>query len=289
MSKTEQPGLPSLPPRDPHSNKHDYGRAVLIGGSVGMAGAAGLAGVAAMRSGAGLVKIATAGPCLSVVASYEPSYMTAALPADAEGQISNDARAQVKSICSSASVVACGPGLGRSESLKRLVTWLFAELSQPAVFDADALFALASHPESLTRSKAARILTPHTGEFARLVQHAGDSREESERLAVAAAARWNAVIVLKGHHTLVTDGRRQYRNTTGNPGMATGGSGDVLTGVIVGLLSQGLEPFEAVQLGVHVHGLAGDLAADSLGQTSMIASDLLDFLPAAFQRHAAVS
>lgn len=296
MPRHDAIDLPRLPPRDPQSQKNDFGRAMVIGGSVGMSGAASLAGVAALRSGAGLVTIATAEPCLPVVAAFEPACMTAELPADSEGRISYDARTQLKSICAPAIAVACGPGLGRSESLERLVTWLYGDLKQPAVFDADALFALAGHPDALSRSNAVRILTPHMGEFARLVptdddsreddSREVDSREKAERLAVDKAAEWNAIVVLKGHNTLVTDGRRQFRNPTGNPGMATGGTGDVLTGVIVGLLSQGLDPFDAAQLGVYLHGLAGDLAAAALGQTSLIASDLLDFLPAAFQQHA---
>jgi NAD(P)H-hydrate epimerase len=274
-----------LPPRDPNSHKGDYGRALLVGGCVGMTGAIGLSGIAALRSGAGLVTVATAAPCLPIVAGYEPSYMTAALPADDQGRISQAARPLLETLSSAATCVACGPGLGRSESLQRLVSWLYAHLPQPAVFDADALFALSADPGVLARAAGPRVLTPHPGEFARLVPDARRPGSDPAQLAVTAAAAWGAVVVLKGHRTLVTDGRRQYVNASGNPGMATGGTGDVLTGVITGLLCQQLDPFSSAQLGVYLHGVAGDMAAAKLGQTSLIASDLLCVLPKAFQRH----
>jgi NAD(P)H-hydrate epimerase len=176
--------------------------------------------------------------------------------------------------------------LGRSEPLQRLVSWLYTTLLQPAVFDADALFALAADPNVLSRAAGPRVLTPHPGEFARLVPDAQQPTADLRQLAFNAAAAWGVVVVLKGHHTLVTDGRQQFVNPSGNPGMATGGTGDVLTGVITGLLCQRLEPFAAAQLGVYLHGVAGDMAAAEVGQTSLIASDLLRFLPQAFQQHA---
>ncbi len=134
----------------------------------------------------------------------------------------------------------------------------------------------------LTRAAGPRVLTPHPGEFARLVPAAAQPGADLRQLAVTAAERWGAVVVLKGHQSLVTDGQRQFLNPSGNPGMASGGTGDVLTGVIAGLLSQQVEPYGAAGLGVYLHGRAGDLAADQLGQTSLIASDLLRFLPQAF-------
>jgi NAD(P)H-hydrate epimerase len=152
------------------------------------------------------------------------------------------------------------------------------------IVDADALNALAQHRETMTRAGGPRILTPHPGEFGRLVGQQGLSPEERKTEAVALARLSGAVIVLKGHGTLITDGTRQAVNTTGNPGMATGGTGDVLTGVILALVCQGLNPFEAAQLGVHVHGLAGDFAAADLGEVSLIARDLVNYLPRAFKR-----
>jgi NAD(P)H-hydrate epimerase len=153
------------------------------------------------------------------------------------------------------------------------------------VLDADALFALGQRNDLLNKSGGPRVLTPHPGEFERLAGVRPSAAERTDA-AVAFARRDlknQTVLVLKGHKTVVTDGTRVSVNQTGNPGMATGGSGDVLTGVITGLLCQGLTPFDAARLGVHVHGLAGDLAASELGQVSLIASDLIDYLPHAFQ------
>jgi NAD(P)H-hydrate epimerase len=166
------------------------------------------------------------------------------------------------------------------------VVRLYREIKQPMVVDADGLFALAQQPDLLAQAAGPRVLTPHPGEFARLTGVAPGTDDDARSLAageLASASGFSGtVIVLKGHHTIVTDGSRTSINDTGNPGMATGGTGDVLTGVITALLCQGLEPFDAARLGVHVHGLAGDLAAEKLGQVSLIASDLVGFLPAAF-------
>jgi NAD(P)H-hydrate epimerase len=250
-----------------------------------MAGAAALAGMAALRSGAGLVRLAVADCCLDSVASFEPSMMTAPLPSDAEGRIASSAREKLQELMKNAKAVGCGPGLSRSAHLDELVAWLYTSVEQPAVFDADALNALAAQPDVLRKPGGPRVLTPHPGEFARLIgakQIA--ARDEQEREAVRLAAECHAVIILKGHRTLVTDGQKQAHNTTGNPGMATGGTGDVLTGVTTALLCQGLSPFDAARLAAHVHGLAGDLAAAELGEVSLIASDLVRLLPKAFQQ-----
>jgi ADP-dependent NAD(P)H-hydrate dehydratase len=277
----EPEDLPSLPPRDPESHKGTYGRALLIGGSRGMSGAIAMSGMACLRSGAGLVKLATADACLDTVAAFEPSMMTAPLPCDDAGRISLAAKETLDGLTSGQTCIGLGPGIGRSSELTELVGWLYEALEVPAVIDADALNALSQR--GLSRPPGARILTPHPGEFRRLV---GDEELPIERQpdrAVELAREFGLVVVLKGHRTLVTDGQRQVRNTSGNPGMATGGTGDVLTGVITALVCQGLPAFEAAQLGVYVHGVAGDLAAEEYGEVSMIASDLLDFLPDAFE------
>jgi NAD(P)H-hydrate epimerase len=278
-----QDELPRLPPRRDDAHKGDFGFALIVGGSRGMTGAPTLAGMAALRGGAGLVRLAVSEPCLSTVASFEPSYMTTALPADAEGHIAAAAMDAILKQCRWASVIACGPGLGRSSDLDAILKQLYRTIDKPMVFDADALNALASEPEVLAQPGGPRILTPHPGEFARLIGQKleGEARNEA---AVELATRCGIVVVLKGHHTLVTDGRRQSFNTTGNPGMATGGSGDVLTGLITALVCQHLEPYDAARLGVYLHGLAGDLAAETLGQVSLIASDLIRYLPSAFRR-----
>jgi ADP-dependent NAD(P)H-hydrate dehydratase len=182
--------------------------------------------------------------------------------------------------------VAIGPGLGRSAAVGALVARLYAKLPQPLVLDADALNALAEQPDLLTRHSGPRILTPHPGEFARLLEvDSVKARAERDTLATEMAARLGVVLVVKGHRTFVTDGAQSATNATGNPGMATGGTGDVLTGVVTALLCQGLSPLDAARLGAHVHGLTGDLAADELGQTGLIASDVVRYLPAAFEHY----
>lgn len=277
--------LPRLPERAPESHKGSFGLALIIGGSRGMSGAVAMAGMAALRGGAGLVRLAVPDVCLDAVAAFEPSYMTVGLPCDRAGRISLNAKDEIADVLEPATVIALGPGLGRSPGLAALVRWLYTKVSKPMLIDADGLNALAAQPDVLHTPGGPRVLTPHPGEFARLVGAERLDAESRHNMAFQRAAQWRAVVVLKGHRTLITDGQRQAVNTTGNPGMATGGSGDVLTGLITSLACQGLTPFDAAQLGVYLHGLAGDLAAAQLGQEAMIASDLVRFLPNAFQEY----
>jgi ADP-dependent NAD(P)H-hydrate dehydratase len=280
------PSLPKLPPRSADSHKGDFGRALLIGGSRGMAGAIGLAGMSCLRSGAGLVKLAVPECILDTVAGFEPSYMTMPLPCDSSGYLFAASYDQLAPLFQEATCVAVGPGLAKSAELSQLVRKLYTALRQPLVIDADALNALASLNGGLTQAAGPRILTPHPGEFSRLAKYplgAKVSRVEQIAHAKELARDHQLVIVLKGHHSVITDGSREAINTTGNPGMATGGTGDVLTGVIAALMCQGLSPFEAAVLGAHVHGLAGDLAAKEVGQVSLVASDVITYLPKAFQ------
>ncbi len=305
---SSEAGLPRLPTRRPDAHKGDFGSVLIVGGSRGMAGAVALAGMAALRGGAGLVRLAVPLAILDTVASFEPSYMTVPLPSDPSGRIAGGTLDRITELAEKAhyqrlhalptafdgiaawvdqsTAVACGPGMGRSPGLDELVGRLYHEIAKPMLFDADALNALAADPKILPHPGGPRILTPHPGEFARLI---GKKIEGEARInaAVQLAAQCRAVVVLKGHRTLVTDGRRRYFNPTGNPGMATGGSGDVLTGLITALWRQEFDAFDAARLGVYLHGLAGDLAASQLGQTSLIASDLVRHLPLAFQRYAA--
>jgi ADP-dependent NAD(P)H-hydrate dehydratase len=285
MTNQQEDPLPRLPSRHPDAHKGDFGLALIVGGSRGMAGAVTLAGLAALRGGAGLVRLAVPETVLDTVAGFEPSYMTVPLPADQAGRIAAGAFDRIVELTETATAIACGPGLGRSLELDQIVVRLYREIAKPMVFDADALNALAAESEVLAHPGGPRILTPHPGEFARLI---GRKLEDDLRndATVQLAARCGIVIVLKGHRTLVTDGGRRALNATGNPGMATGGSGDVLTGLTTALLCQKMSPFDAARLAVHLHGLAGDLAAEELGQFSMIASDLIQYLPEAFQEHA---
>lgn len=279
--------LPKLPPRKPDAHKGDFGRALLIGGSYGMAGAISLAGMACLRSGAGLVRLAVADHTLPLVSAHDPCYMTTALSCKADREFAMPTVIdELLPVTENATCVAIGPGLGRSETRTRIVQHLYERLTQPLAVDADGLNALAETAQrngQPPRHPGPRILTPHPGEFSRLANHKFDSREEQLAAAKQLAKDWDVVLVLKGQHTLITDGQRHELNQTGNPGMATGGSGDVLTGIITALVCQQLSPFDAAVLGCHVHGLAGDLAAAEIGEVSLIASDIIRFLPKAFQ------
>jgi NAD(P)H-hydrate epimerase len=275
--------LPRLAPREADSHKGDFGRALLIGGSQGMAGAIAMAGMAALRSGAGLVKLATPSACQPTVAGFEPSAMTLPLACDAEGRIATAALAVIAELANESTAVALGPGLGRSDELVEMVCRLYATVKQPMVVDADGLNALARRPETLQRAGGPRVLTPHPGEFGRLIGHHEIPVAERENLAREFAKRTGTIVVLKGHQSVITDGVQLALNATGNPGLATGGTGDVLTGIITALVCQKLSPYDAARLGAHVHGLAGDLAASELGEVGMIASDLVKFLPTAWQ------
>ncbi len=275
--------LPQLAPRASDSHKGDYGRALLIGGSRGMAGAIALSGMAALRTGAGLVKLAVPDTSLETVARFEPSYMTLSLPCDDDGRIRLIARETLAESLASATALACGPGMGRSHDLDELVAWLYCTVKQPMVFDADALNALAGQQEVLDKPGGPRIFTPHPGEFARLLAVEKVETEDRGKLAREFALRTGGVVLVKGHETAITDGRQLAYNTTGNPGMATGGCGDVLTGVITALLCQRFSPFDAAHLGAHVHGEAGNYAAAEVGMIGMIARDLLRRLPRALR------
>jgi ADP-dependent NAD(P)H-hydrate dehydratase len=276
--------MPALPPRAPDSHKGNFGRVLLVAGSRGMSGAAVLCGNAALRGGAGLVRVAVPADILTIVAAGNPCYMTAALPADDQGGLAAQAASRVLRLAAASDVVAAGPGLGHTPPVAGVVRALLEQVPAPLVLDADALNVLAGQTEVLRGRAVPPILTPHPGEFGRLLGRSvsGDPTERRE-LAVRFAAEHDVVLVLKGHGTVVTDGRRVYVNTTGNPGMAKGGSGDVLTGLIAALLGQRLEPFDAAQLGVYLHGRAGDLARDDLGEVSMIATDLIAYLPRALK------
>ena len=214
--------------------------------------------------------------------------MTVPLPNDDGGRMSADAGEPLHELCDRATSVAIGPGMSQSDAVQSVVVGLYSDCTRPMVVDADALNALAAH-DRIPTPAGPRVLTPHIGEFRRLAGNNDLSVDDCRNAARGFAKDHQVIVVLKGHRTLVTDGSTDFENTTGNPGMATGGSGDVLTGIITALLSQQYTPIEAAALGVHVHGLAGDMACDALGETSMIATDLLDALPLAFKKLAAAS
>jgi len=271
--------LPKLAKRSPDSHKGSYGKVLLIAGSRGMSGAAILCGSAALRSGAGLVTVAVPEAIQNLVSAGNPCYTTCGFSWDSPG-ILNDLRGLTDEI----DVVAIGPGLGRHPVVGNTLVNLLVQLECPVVLDADALNALASMPKSiLNERKFPTVMTPHPGEFGKLVGRSiPEVMRDREQLCADLSRERDCVVVLKGHETIVTDGNRMYRNRSGNPGMATGGCGDVLTGVIAALIGQRLTAFDAAVLGVWLHGRAGDRAADHLTQPCLIASDLIDYLPEAF-------
>ena len=210
--------------------------------------------------------------------------MTYPLENDDDGLLRfKPARKALSRLLERADVLAIGPGLGQSADIRELVHWVVEEVKIPTVLDADALNALAGQTDTLSDLRRPVVLTPHPGEFARLTgRTVAEIQADREGHAVALAQAAQLVVLLKGVNTVITDGRRITVNNTGNPGMATGGSGDVLTGVIAALIGQKLSAFEAAQLGVYIHGLAGDIARDQNGEISLIAGDLVDSLPDAF-------
>ena len=283
-----------LPQRPADSHKGDYGRLLFIGGSCTMPGAIALSAMASLRSGAGLVTVATAATVHSIVAGFDPCVMTIPLRCCANGTIAEDldSLADVAGPLEQYDAIVIGPGLGKSEELAKLVAQLYKTIRGPLIVDADGLNLLASDSDGLPVSSGPRVLTPHAAEFARLLENNHQSmdvdkvrtRDEFEQAAFELAGVSQTVIALKGNSTFVTDGSMKWHNKTGNAGMATAGSGDVLTGVIAALIGQGMPVCDAVRYGVQVHGCAGDLAAAELGMVSMTALDIVDFLSAALQQ-----
>lgn len=277
--------IPRLPARPREGHKGTFGRVLVVAGSVGMTGAAALSGRSALRAGAGLVRVATAASALPTVAAIEPSYTTLPLPEDNQGRVSARALNAILEAARENDVVAIGPGMGQSTGLRSIVEALTKEQDLRLLIDGDGLNNLSKLGGWPKRRKADIVLTPHPGEMKRLWM--GLFREEipadRQAIAVRVAESSQAVVVLKGAGTVVTDSRRLYTNTTGNPGMGTAGAGDVLTGVIAALMGQGLSNLDAAVLGVYVHGLAGDIAAGRLGQISLMATDIIAALPEAFK------
>lgn len=280
-----------LEPRPRDSNKGMYGHVLVVGGSLGKSGAAAMAGMAALRSGAGLVTVATAKSALPNVAAFAAELMTEPLPETDAGGISVASMKSGKlgQLASTMTVVAIGPGIGRSTETVEFVREAVRTLKCPLVIDADGLNAFDGKTELLDGSQRPLVLTPHPGEMSRL---AGVSTKavQADRLNVARtfAREHKLILVLKGNLTVVSlpDGTA-WVNPTGNPGMATGGTGDILTGMTAGILAQmPSDPARAAVAGVYLHGLAGDVAVEDEGEHSLVATDLLRGLPKAFQRAA---
>ena len=276
--------IPKLKPRATDAHKGDFGRVCIVCGSIGMSGAAALAGRAALRAGAGLVRVAVPKSVLPIVASIEPSYTTIPLAEDSAGRISAKAINAILDAVSENDCLAFGPGIGTSGALRSILETLLEQKQLRLLIDADGLNNLALIKDWPAKTKASLIVTPHPGEMKRLwaglfrEQMPPDRQDQAGKL----AQRTKTIVALKGAGTVVTDGQKIYINKTGNPGMATAGAGDVLTGVITALIGQGLSNFDAAVLGVHIHGSAGDIAAEKCGQVSLMATDIIESLPKAF-------
>jgi NAD(P)H-hydrate epimerase len=270
--------------RRPESNKGDFGRIFILAGSAGFSGAAVLCSLGAMRSGAGLVTLGIPKSINSAVIKIKPlEVMTLPLPENSSGALSLKAYKKIKESTKKTDIVIVGPGLSREKSTQNLIRKLAQEIKKPLIIDADGLNALAGKTGLLP---AGSILTPHPGEMARLLKIDSKKLEKNrEKIAKEFSRKHRVILVLKGHQTIVSDySGNFYINQTGNPGMATAGSGDVLTGMIGAFLGQGLGAFEAAKYAVYLHGLAGDMAAKEKTQISLIASDIIDKIPNAIKK-----
>ena len=287
-----------IPERRRYSHKGDYGHVLVIAGSRGKTGAAFMCAKACLRAGAGLVTIGVPETLMDVFQSRVTEEMTLPLPDRGDGTLSSKASDKILTfIADKADVLAIGPGISVTDDTQKLVTALVLNSAAPMVMDADAINALEGNKQVLRKAKAPIILTPHTGEMARLLTTGSRVRGfegpreklryqiEKDRInaAISFAKETGTYLVLKGAPTVIAEPEGSaFVNPTGNPGMASAGVGDVLTGMIAGLLGQGLNPLEASILGVFMHGLAGDIAANKKGEHSLIASDMINSLPDAF-------
>ena len=267
--------LALLPDRKENAHKGNFGRVLLLCGSRGFTGAAYLAAMGALRAGAGLVYLGVPECIYQIEAIKLNEAIVFPLP-DREGMLCPEAIPLLAERLPQMDALVLGCGLGQSHGTEAVVRWVLEQARCPVVLDADGINLLSRHRDVLRGRAGATILTPHQGEFLRLGFSIGEDRMASAR---QAARELGCVMVLKGHGTCVTDGQREYINPTGNPGMAVGGSGDVLAGIIGSLLGQGLAPLEAAACGCWVHGAAGDQCARDLGQYGMLPTDMLNALP----------
>ena len=267
--------LSLLPDRNPWGHKGNFGKLLLLCGSRGYTGAAFFAAMGALRSGAGLVFLGVPESIYGIEAVKLNEPVIFPLP-DVGGRLSADAVPEILTRLPQMDAVLVGPGLGQSEGTLAVVRAVLENAQCPVVVDADGINVLSAHRDLLRGRKSPTILTPHDGEFARLGGVIGEDRMAA---AAALAEELGCTVLLKGHETCITDGTDGYLNPTGNPGMAVGGSGDVLAGVITSLLGAGLPPLEAAACGAWLHGAAGDRCAAELGQYGMLPTDMLSALP----------
>lgn len=275
----------SFPRRSVDSHKGDFGHVLIMAGSAGYTGAAYLTSQAAVLSGSGLVTLAVGRSIYPIMASKLTEVMVRQYFETRDWSLGLMAEKELLSFSEKTDVIGIGPGISQNKETQSLVRSLVAKSQKPLVIDADGIIALAGHLDEIKKAKAGIVLTPHLGEMAKLIGR--DIKEISENrkdVALKFANEYNTVLVLKGHNTLVAaPGGDLYVNETGNPGMATGGSGDVLTGMISSFIGQGIDSFKSAVLGVYFHGLCGDLALKDKGPLSLIATDLLNKLPEALK------
>ena len=264
-----------LPDRKPESHKGDYGKLLLLCGSRGYTGAAALSAMGALRSGAGLVYLGVPESIYAIEAVKLTESIVFPLP-EQNGKLSGHATDLLSDLLDSMDCVLIGPGLGKSSGTESVLNWIIHEAKCPVVVDADGINLLGEHKDILRGRKTPLVITPHVGEFSRFTGRKISDRQQD---AVALAKELGIIVVLKGHNTVITDGRKGYMNTTGNPGMAVGGSGDVLAGMITSLIGQGIPPLEAAACAVWLHGAAGDLCQQEIGQYGMLPTDMLSALP----------
>lgn len=267
--------LSILPERNPYAHKGNFGKILLLCGSRGYTGAAALAAMGALRSGAGLVFLGVPVSIYAIEAVKLTEAIVFPLP-DEGGKLSEAAIPEILERLPKMDAILIGPGLGQSAGTMAAVKVVLENFAGPVVVDADGINVLSAHKDILRGRQAPTILTPHDGEFVRLGGIIGDDRSDT---AAEMARDLGCIILLKGHETVITDGQSTYINRTGNPGMAVGGSGDVLSGIIVSLLGQGIEPLEAAASAAWLHGAAGDLCAAEIGQYGMLPSDMVEALP----------
>lgn len=273
------------PPRPKTAHKGDFGRVLVIAGSQGMSGAAVLTGMSALRTGAGLVTLAVPEAVYLVTARKYLDLMVRPFPSTQQGSLAWKARENLLKLIQKQDVVALGPGLSQNSETQKTIRFLISQSSCPLVLDADGLSAFQKKLEELKFRDRLAVLTPHPGEFVRLFGGKLSSEQALRKKRARAASKLvNAVLVLKGHRTVVAWKGKIYENRTGNPGMAKAGFGDVLTGMIAALLAQKMDVWDAGCFGVYLHGLAGDEAVKIKGEAGLIATDLIDQLPATLKK-----
>ncbi len=290
MEYTNRAELPPLPVRNRECHKGLAGRILVIAGSAGMTGAGAMACRSCLRSGAGIVLWAIPKSMNYIAETIMMEIMTLPIPDTPGGAPAMDAREILVEAARETDCVILGPGLPVAGDTGELMRLLIPEIYPPLIIDGGAFSAIGTDVMIIRKRQSPTIITPHPGEMARITgKTVADVQEKRRDYAVKYAKLSGAVVALKGHETIVTNGTDVYANQTGNPGMATAGSGDVLSGVIAALVGQGLPPFEAAKLGVHLHGLAGDIGICGKGVHGLIASDIIENLPSAFMAYAGVS